>query len=219
MGWLEIGTTRSTIHSTRSTLAAHSMAVTSAICSERAAKLYLQEDPPRCMLANETKLLLSRALANSVAVGDEITFPIPEFDAIGPEILVSKNSHAGPTRYLYQAPVEYVSRPKQDKRDQYFVSAEVQQGSLGISSIFLPCEILREYFYRLPRSAETAPHPTLYELLRIPPSRLHLNCTWRSSSAIWSSNRWAPHTQNERHWSGHSTSLAIRNCAPAMTRC
>ena len=80
---------------TRSTLAAHSMAVTSAICSERAAKLYLQEDPPRCMLANETKLLLSRALANSVAVGDEITFPIPELDAIGPEILVSKNFMAG----------------------------------------------------------------------------------------------------------------------------
>ncbi len=178
MGWLEIGTTRSTIHSTRSTLAAHSMAVTSAICSERAAKLYLQEDPPRCMLANETKLLLSRALANSVAVGDEITFPIPELDAIGPEILVSKNAMSAPTRYLYQAPVGHVSRPKQDKRDQHFVSAEVQQGSLGINSIFLPCEILREYFYRLPRSAETAPQPTLYEVLRIPasatPSELHV---------------------------------------------
>ncbi len=65
---------------------------------------------------------------------------------------------------------EYANQPKQDKRNQYYVSAEVRQGSLGIGSIFLHCEVLREYFYRLPRAADSVNHPTLYEVLRIPAS-------------------------------------------------
>ncbi len=122
------------------------------------------------MLANQTRLLLSRFLAKFVAVGDEVAFPIPAPDAVGPEILVTKNAASGPSRYIYQTPIGYVSRPKQDKRNQYFVSAEVQRGSLGIAKIFLPCENLREYFYRLPRTADRVGHPTLYEVLRIPAS-------------------------------------------------
>ena len=89
---------------------------------------------------------------------------------MGPEILVTKNAASGPSRYIYQAPIGYVSQPKQDKRNQHFVSAEVQRGSLGIGTIFLPCEVLREYFYRLPRTADRVDHPTLYEVLRIPAS-------------------------------------------------
>ena len=38
---------------------------------------------PAC-LPNQTKLLLSRILATYVAFGDEITFPIPAPDAVGP---------------------------------------------------------------------------------------------------------------------------------------
>ena len=46
-----------------------------------------------------------------------------------------------------------------DSRAQHFVAAEVQQGSLGIGSIFLPCEALREYFYRLlPAAQQPACH-------------------------------------------------------------
>ena len=122
------------------------MAVTSTICSERVAKLHVQERSAACVLANQTKLLLSLTLAKAVTVGDEITFPIPESDAVGPEILVAKKFVAGRMRYLYQAPVGYVSQPKQDNRGQHFVSAEVQQGSIGIGSIFLPCEILQRVF-------------------------------------------------------------------------
>src|SRR5208337_1862528 len=122
------------------------------------------------MFANQTKLLLSRSLDPYVAFGDEIAFPIPAPDAAGPEILVTKNAVAGPNRYIYQAPIGYVSQPKPDKRHQHFVSAEVHRGSLGIGSIFLPCEVLREYFYRLPHTTERVDHPTLYEVLRIPAS-------------------------------------------------
>src|SRR5208337_4009262 len=112
----------------------------------------LQEELAACVFANQTKLLLPRFLANSVAVGDEITFPIPAPDAVGSEILVTKNATRGPSRYIYQAPIGYVSQPKLDKRNQHYVSAEVQRGSLGIGSIFLPCDVLCEYFYRLPRA-------------------------------------------------------------------
>ena len=83
---------------------------------------------------------------------------------------VTKNAASGANRYIYQAPIGYVSQPKQDKRNQHFVSAEVHRGGLGIGTIFLPCEVLREYFYRLPRTADRVDHPTLYDLLRIPAS-------------------------------------------------
>ena len=128
------------------------------------------EEPTACVFANQTKLLLPRFLAKSVTVGDEITFSIPAPDAVGPEILVTKNAVSEPNRYIYQAPIGYVSQPKQDKRSLHFVSAEVRRGSLGIGTIFLPCEVLREYFYRLPRTSDRVDHPTLYEVLRIPAS-------------------------------------------------
>ena len=146
------------------------MGFSSPICCERVAKLQVQDRSAACVLANQTKLLLSLTLAKAITVGDEITFPIPESGAVGSEILVAKKSVAGQVRHLYQAPVGYVSHPKQDKRDQYFVSAEVQQGSLGIDTVFLPCEVLRHYFYNLPHAANAIALPTLYEVLRIPAS-------------------------------------------------
>ena len=83
--------------------------------------------------------------------------------------LVAKKFVAGRIRYLYQAPIGYVGQPKQDNRGgQHFVSAEVQQGKLGIGSIFLLCQSPREYFYRLPGSVNPVAHPTLYEVLHIP---------------------------------------------------
>jgi hypothetical protein len=138
------------------------------VCRERVVSILRQDEPAACVFANQTKLLLSRLLAKSVAVGDEITFPIPAPDAVGPEVLVSKNAASGPSRYIYQAPIAYVSQPKRDKRNQHYVSAEVRRGSLGLRTIFLPCEVLREYFYRVPHAAAGVGHPTLYEVLRIP---------------------------------------------------
>src|SRR5208337_617750 len=102
------------------------------VCRERVVSVQRQEDPAACVFANQTKLLVSRLLAKSVAVGDEITFPIPAPDAVGSEILVTKNAASRPGRHIYQAPIGYVSQPKQDRRNQYFVSAEVRRGSLGI---------------------------------------------------------------------------------------
>src|SRR5208337_2977375 len=132
------------------------------VCRERVVSVQRQEDPAACVFANQTRLLLARFLAKSVDVGDEITFPIPAPDAVGPEILVTKNAASGPSRYIYQAPIGYVGQPKQDKRNQYFASADVLRGSFGIRTIFLPCEVLRDYFYRLPQTDDGADHLTLY---------------------------------------------------------
>jgi len=151
-------------------MASTSSISTVAICRERVTKVELREDGVVCVFANQTRLLLSRFLGSRVAVGDEIAFPVPEGDAVGTEILITRNAASRPNRYLYHVPIGYVSQPKLDKRNQHFVSAEVQRGSLGISLIFLPCEVLREYFYRLPRAADRIDHPTLYEVLRIPTS-------------------------------------------------
>src|SRR5580704_17220444 len=136
---------------------------------ERVASIQVQEGPAVCVFANQTKLLLPRSLAANVAIGDEITFPIPSDNAVGTEIYITKNS-SGINRARYQATIGYVSQPKQDKRNQSFVSAEVHRGCLGIGMIFLPCEVLREYFYRLPHTSGRVHHPTLYEVLSIPAS-------------------------------------------------
>ena len=55
-----------------------------------------QEKPAVCVFANRTKLLVSRFLASHVAVGDDIAFPVPTGDAVGTEILITKNAGAGP---------------------------------------------------------------------------------------------------------------------------
>ena len=134
---------------------------------ERVVNIQRQADPAACVFPNQTKLLLPRFLAANIAIGDEITFTIPSADAVGTEIYITKNGSAGTNRCLYQVPIGYVSQPKQDKRNQHFVSAEVQQKNLGIATIFLQCQILRDYFYRLPRAADRVDHPTLYEVLHI----------------------------------------------------
>jgi hypothetical protein len=116
---------------------------------------------------NRSKVLLSRLLASHIKVGDEIAFRIPTGDTAAPEIYVTKACSSGTNRCLYQAPVGYVTQPKLDQRRQHFVSAQVQDGNLGISAIVLPCEALREYFYRLPQADAQGTRPGLYEILRV----------------------------------------------------
>ena len=138
------------------------------ICRDRVVRVQQQEKFAVCEFANRTKLLVSRFLGSYVFVGDDLAFPVPTEDAVGTEILINKNAGAGRNRYLYHVPIGYVSQPKQDKRNQLFVSAEVDHGALGISTVFLPCEVLRDYFYRLPQTGDRGDHATLYEILRIP---------------------------------------------------
>jgi len=140
----------------------------SSLCQERVLQVDRQARPPVCVLANRTNMRVSAALALHIATGDEVAFPIPTGDEIGWEVYVTRGAIA-PGRHhdLYQAQVGYVTQPKEDKRSQHFVSAEVRPSRLGISTIFLPCGALREYFYRQQGAAAGAQH-TYYEKLRVP---------------------------------------------------
>jgi hypothetical protein len=140
------------------------------VCCERVVSVQRQEKPAICVFANRSKLLVSGRLASYVAIGDDITFPVATGDAVRTEILITKNGGSGAKHYLYHVPIGYVSQPKQDKRNQHFVSAEVHHGGLGISMVFLPCEVVRDYFYGLPDADHRADHPSLYEVLHIPAS-------------------------------------------------
>jgi hypothetical protein len=103
-------------------------------------------------------------------MGDEIAFGVPTEGKGGTEILITKHAVSGRNHCLYQAPIGYVTQPRPDKRNEHFVSAEVLDGALGISKIFLPCKALREYFYGLSHSGDSADRPTLYQILRISPN-------------------------------------------------
>ena len=145
-------------------------------CCERVVSVQRQEKPAICVFVNRTKLLVSRLVASHVAIGDDIAFPVSTGDAVRTEILITKNAGAGPKRYLYHVPIGYVSQPKQDKRNQHFVSAEVHRGGLGISTVFLPCEVLRDYFYRLPDANHEPITPRCTRSCIYQPALLPLSC-------------------------------------------
>jgi hypothetical protein len=128
-------------YNARETMASAYSISSTPICRERVMKIEAQQDPVVCVFGNQTKLFLSRFLAKYLAIGDEIAFSVPTRDAVGAEIFITKTAASGPNRYLYQAPIGYVSQPKQDKRSQHFVSAEVRRGNLGMGAVFLPCEV------------------------------------------------------------------------------
>jgi hypothetical protein len=163
---------------------------------KRVVSIQRQEHHGSCQFADGTKFLLPRILSPYVTIGDSIAFPIPSADAAGAEIYITKNGSSGKDHFLYQAPIGYVSQPKLDKRNQYYVSAEVRRGSCGIGTIFLACEILREYFYRVTPTANGVDHPTLYESLRIPasasPAELRVAFKLRDLEL---KTAWVPHNQ------------------------
>ena len=138
------------------------------LCRERVVSVDRQTNPAVCVLANRTNVRVPALLASYLDIGDEVTFSIPTGDEIGGEVYIAKGALRGPIHDLYQALIGYVTRPKLDKRNEHFVAAEVQRVALGISSILLPCESLRGYFYRLPNAAGKDARPNFYETLRIP---------------------------------------------------
>ncbi len=173
------------------------MAVTSAICSERVAKVDVQDRSATCVLANQTKLFLSRALAKAVAVGDAITFPIPESDAVGPEILVAKKFVAGRIRYLYQAPIGYVGQPKQDNRGQHFVSPRFSRENLASdrsSCLAKPSGSTSTAFQAQSTPSRT---PLSTKCCIFQPPQLLPNFAWHLSCETWNSSLQARPTRNE----------------------
>lgn len=84
--------------------------------SQRVLKVELHQNAAIRVFSDQTKLLLSRFAGSRVAIGDEIAFPAPAGDEAGTEILITKHPVSDRNRYLYQAPIRYVTQPKPGKR-------------------------------------------------------------------------------------------------------
>ena len=101
-----------------------------------------------CHLNDSATIFLSNSLGAHIRPGDEINFPLPPESAeAGTEIYVRKASSSGGGRDLYHAPIRYAAQPKADRRERLYVRAQVPTSQLGISSIHLPCEVVRDHFY------------------------------------------------------------------------
>jgi curved DNA-binding protein CbpA len=121
-----------------------------------------------CHFNNGGSILLSNFLGALIQSGDEINFPLPTDSAeTGSEVYVHKTALSGRSRDLYQAPISYAGQPKADKRDRLYVRAEVSKCALGICSIHLPCEVIRDYFYVTSRRQGWERQTSLYDVLRI----------------------------------------------------
>jgi hypothetical protein len=121
-----------------------------------------------CHFDYGSSVILANFLGLLIRPGGEISFPMANDSAgAGTEIYICKTSSSGRSRDLYQAPISYAAKPKADKRDRLYVRAEVSKGGLGISSIHLPCEAIRDYFYVSTRHQRWERQTSLYDVLRI----------------------------------------------------
>jgi hypothetical protein len=120
-----------------------------------------------CVLSHGAPVLVPGFLAAYLGFGDEIEIPIGP-DQTGVEIHIRKKASSRRLRELYQAQIGYVTQPKEDKRRELFVAAEVVSSRLGIMSIHLPCPVLRDYFYVADQQREWDEQPPLYEVVRAP---------------------------------------------------
>ena len=121
-----------------------------------------------CLLANGGTVLVSLYLGKYLASGDELEFAPCITASAGTEIRATRSN--GRPKQIYLAPIGYVTQPRQDKRQECFLRAEVVGGMLGIRSIQLPGSSARDHFYRADRRRQWAESPTLYDLLRVAPS-------------------------------------------------
>jgi hypothetical protein len=144
-----------------------------AVTTRQAQVLEIQWEGERtaCILSEGGRVLVSNFLAAHIRPGDQINFPVA-LDSVGAgtEIYIRRASPSARSRDVYQAPIGYAAQPKKDKRDQLYVRAEVPQGRLGISALYFPCEVLRDYFYVADRRLPWEKQKSLYDILRAPPS-------------------------------------------------
>ena len=136
--------------------------------SQRVAKLQPDGSAIKCLFSDETSLTISRFLAGFIHLSDQIEFDPTAVDP-NRELRVVQNTSRRP-RELYFVPIAYVTMPKPDKRDQYFVRAAVTDSQLGVKHVHLLNDAVRDYFYFSNRRRPGCEEETLYDLLRTVPS-------------------------------------------------
>jgi len=112
-------------------------------------------------------IMVPRVPATYLRSGDDIR--VGSLDSPATEYLAIQNSPRRKARQLYFGRIGYVTQPRADKRDEYFVRAEVPESGLGIRALHLPSTVVRDYFYCFAQASGGAGGLTLYELLRASP--------------------------------------------------
>ena len=126
----------------------HASVIPEAILHRAASEIKREGEKTVCHFNGGGSVFLSNFLGALIRPGDEMDFPLPSYSAgTGTEIYIRKPSSSAPSRDLYQAPISYVAKPKADKRERLYVRAEIPTSRLGVSSIYLPCEAIRDYFF------------------------------------------------------------------------
>src|SRR5262249_31789 len=118
----------------------------------------------RCETSREP-ILIPAFLAGYLRSGDEICAEPGTTSPVW-EVLARRSLNGRRARQLYFSRIGYVTQPKSDKRDQYFVRAEVAASQLGITSLPLPSSVIRDHFYFFTRRPGEDRSATLYDLLR-----------------------------------------------------
>jgi hypothetical protein len=129
-----------------------------------------QGDRTVCQLGLGAPILVSSVLGHYLGVGDEIVAPLGGAQEAGTEVYVRKAESARRLRDVYQAPIGYVTQPREDKRKELFLMAEVRGSRLGITAINIPCSTARDHFYVADRRREWAKQRSLYDVVGMPPT-------------------------------------------------
>jgi hypothetical protein len=136
-------------------------------------RLVLRTNPrgakAECVFTDGTSIALSNFLASFIHPGDELRFPLTLGAEASAEIHVRNAKRITGRREIFQADVGYAAQPRKDKRGDLFVLAEVVGPCLGLSTIQLRCDTLRDYFYVGRRDCAFDRQPSFYELLRSSP--------------------------------------------------
>ena len=130
----------------------------------------LQPDGPaiRCLFSDDRSLPLSHFLASFINPADQIEFDPTAADPAREFRLLQASRRR--QQEFYFASIGYVTQPKADKRNEYFVRAEIAGGCLGVKRIHIPNDAVRDYFYFSNRRRPGCEGETLFDLLRTPPS-------------------------------------------------
>src|SRR5436305_143283 len=138
------------------------------VVCQRVTRLQADGSAIRCLFSDDKSLTLSRFLGSFINPSDQIEYD-PTVADPARELRVQQASERCP-RELYFASIGYVTQPKADKRNEYFVRAEIVDARLGVKRIHLPSDAVRDYFYFPNRRRSGGEEETLFELLRAVPS-------------------------------------------------
>lgn len=119
-----------------------------------------------CCTSDGREIALSRLIGSNVRVGDEILVSSNGTGAAKDEVYIHKPSATKAD--VYQIATGYAALPKEDRRGELFVRARTVDAQLGIETLHIPCQVIRDYFFSANRNISWSRQPSFYYLLHLP---------------------------------------------------